>query len=204
MTENKTTKKLMNYFQMRPMKSAKVSEISEATAASPVTAEERVNFHIGNPVQDKALSSVYRRLVLGFDVPCEKISDFEFQQIIKDAGWDEHQADQVKFLCETIKRAIPYMPQGGFSRPQPNKLALYVKEWLSELQSEPLFYDLGTESGTREIIFSSGGNWEALRVFFYSIANYLVRLPAKVIIAAVAVTFSNVFPRFLCASKAAG
>ena len=41
----------LEYFRLRPIKAAKVSEISEATSASPVPPEERVNFHIGNPVQ---------------------------------------------------------------------------------------------------------------------------------------------------------
>ncbi len=166
---------------MRPMKSAKVSEISEATAASTTKVEDRVNFHIGNPVQDKNLNSFFRRLVLGFDISYEQPGDSKTKQIIKDAGWEEHQESQVNFLCETIKHAVPYMPQGGFSRTNPNKLAILVKEWFSKHQQEPLFYDLGSESGRREIIFASGGVWEDLRIFFYSIANYLIKLPATVI-----------------------
>ena len=181
MPESQTSQNLMTYFQMRPMKSAKVSEISEATAASPIKAEDRVNFHIGNPVQDENLNSFYRRLVLGFDVSCEQPGGAKTKQIIKDAGWEEHQKSQINFLCETIKHVVPYMPQGGFSRTNPNKLAILVKEWFSKHQQEPLFYDLGSESGRREIIFASGGIWEDLRVFFYSIANYLIKLPAKVI-----------------------
>ena len=171
----------MTYFQMRPMKSAKVSEISEATAASPIKAEDRINFHIGNPVQEKSLNSFFRRLILGFDMSCEQLGDSKTKQIIRDAGWEEHQESQINFLFETIKHAVPYMPQGGFSRTNPNKLAILVKEWLSKHQQEPLFYDLGSESGRREIIFASGGIWEDLRIFFYSIANYQIKLPAKVI-----------------------
>jgi aspartate/methionine/tyrosine aminotransferase len=181
MPESKSIQNQMTYFQMRPVKSAKVSEISEATAASPVKPEERVNFHIGNPVQDEFLNSFYRRLVLGFDISPEQLGENSSKQIIKNVGWEDNQVDQVRLICETIKNSVPYMPQGGFSRTNPNKLALYVKDWLSEQQAEPLFYDLGVESGKREIIFASGGKWEDLRIFFYSIANYLVKLPAKVI-----------------------
>jgi hypothetical protein len=46
---------LADAFALRPVKAAVVSEISEATASSPVPPEERVNFHIGNPVQDPRL-----------------------------------------------------------------------------------------------------------------------------------------------------
>ena len=57
----------VEYFKLRPIKAAKVSEVSEATASSSVPAEEKVNFHIGNPVQDKRLSSAYLRMILGID-----------------------------------------------------------------------------------------------------------------------------------------
>ena len=36
-------------FRLKQIRVARVSEISEATAAAPVPDEERVNFHIGNP-----------------------------------------------------------------------------------------------------------------------------------------------------------
>ncbi len=45
----------LELFRLKPAKAAAVSEISEATASSPVPPEERVNFHIGNPVQDERL-----------------------------------------------------------------------------------------------------------------------------------------------------
>ncbi len=59
---------LLEIFRLRPTRAAKVSEISEATASSSIPVEERVNFHIGNPVQEPRLSSAYLRIVLGLDV----------------------------------------------------------------------------------------------------------------------------------------
>ena len=47
---------LPDYFELRPTRAAKVSEISEATASSAIAPEDRVNFHIGNPVQEPRLS----------------------------------------------------------------------------------------------------------------------------------------------------
>ena len=56
--------KFATKFQLRPLRPAKVSEISEATASSPTSPEERVNFHIGNPVEDERLISFYQNLVV--------------------------------------------------------------------------------------------------------------------------------------------
>ena len=47
------------FFRLKSIRAARVSEISETTAAAPVPNEERVNFHIGNPLQDPRLSSVF-------------------------------------------------------------------------------------------------------------------------------------------------
>ena len=44
-------------YRLKPIRVARVSEISESTAAAAIPDEERVNFHIGNPVQDVSLSS---------------------------------------------------------------------------------------------------------------------------------------------------
>jgi hypothetical protein len=58
----------LSLFGLKPLKAARVSEISEATASSAAAPEDRVNFHIGNPVQDKRLTSLYLRMVLGIDI----------------------------------------------------------------------------------------------------------------------------------------
>jgi len=49
-------------FRLKQSRVARVSEISETTAAAPVPPEERVNFHIGNPLQDPKLSSAFLRI----------------------------------------------------------------------------------------------------------------------------------------------
>ena len=58
----------LELFKLKAIKAAKVSEVSEATASSNVPKEERVNFHIGNPVQDTSLSSAYLRLALNINI----------------------------------------------------------------------------------------------------------------------------------------
>ena len=46
-------------FPLRPIETATVSVISEATAAADIPAEEKINFHIGNPLQDNRLTDHY-------------------------------------------------------------------------------------------------------------------------------------------------
>ena len=52
------------FFHLKPIRAARVSEISEATAAAPVPDEERVNFHIGNPLQEVQRLQVLTRDVM--------------------------------------------------------------------------------------------------------------------------------------------
>ena len=182
MNRNPHKKELLSCFKLHPMKAAKISEISEATAASAIKLEDRVNFHIGNPIQDAELLALYRQLVLGFEIEAEQLNEFKTKQLLLDNGWHETQLEQVTLLCQAIEHAVPYLPQGGFLRSQPNKLAEQIKEWLSKNQTEPLEYDLGTETGKREIIFASGGVWESLSIFFSMLSHYLVNLPATIFV----------------------
>jgi hypothetical protein len=77
---------ISEYFQLRPVKSAKVSEISEATSVSSVPVNDRINFHIGHPVQDEKLSRLYFRLVSGLDFPLKKTESEEEIVRLEEAG----------------------------------------------------------------------------------------------------------------------
>ena len=55
----------MALFRLKAVRAARVSEVSEATAAAPVPEEDRISFHIGNPLQDARLSSAFLRMALG-------------------------------------------------------------------------------------------------------------------------------------------
>ena len=160
------------YFRLHPIKAAKVSEISEATAASPVKPEDRINFHIGNPVQDTKLIKLYQKLVFE-----QEQSSLE---INKDSDWNELQTDQLELISKTIEQVAPYMPRGGFTHNNPNQLALLIKNWFTQNKFESLEYDLGTESGRKEIIFTIGGIWESLRILFHSLSHYLFFTPANI------------------------
>jgi len=170
MINNKDTSE---YFQLRALKTAKVSEISETTASSPIPPRERVNFHIGNPVQDARLNSLYYELVSGLR------DDQELEENL--SGWTSDDEDILNLLRSAIEKSVPYMPRGGYLRSEPGKLIEYVKQWLTVDQPEPLQYDFGESSGIRECILVSGGIFENLRILFHSLDSYLKHIPAQVI-----------------------
>lgn len=168
------------YFQLKPIRVARVSEISETTLAAPLPDEERINFHIGNPLQDSRLSSAFLRIALGIDVFREELRDDNPQAVREFLSWEAAEQPRLDFLIRTIQRSVPYLPRGGYSRQSPHPLVKSFRHWL-ENQQEPLHYDLGESSGRREILLCSGGTHETLRVLLMAISAYLERLPARVL-----------------------
>jgi aspartate/methionine/tyrosine aminotransferase len=172
---------LPDYFELRPTRAAKVSEISEATASSAIEPEERVNFHIGNPVQESRLSSAYLRAVLGLDIRDETLSEEDPPAILRALDLDDAERPVLDFFGTLIRRSAPYLPRGGFSRSAPPPLAAAFSDWLQN-QQDPLTYDLGKTSDRREIVFASGGTAECIRVFFHALSLYLAHLPARILL----------------------
>ncbi|MFA7418213.1 MAG: aminotransferase class I/II-fold pyridoxal phosphate-dependent enzyme [Melioribacteraceae bacterium] len=170
----------LEYFAIKSVKAATVSEISEATASSPVPPEERVNFHIGNPVQDVQLSSAYLRMILGVDITRDELSESNLDEFISELDLDENAKTELEFFRDLIKKSAPYTPRGGFNKNAPNFLIKYFNEWLTKNQQEPLAYDLGEKTGRREVIIASGGINEALRLLFHALSNFLINKPANV------------------------
>jgi aspartate/methionine/tyrosine aminotransferase len=171
------------FFRLKQIRVARVSEISEATAAAPVPAEERVNFHIGNPLQDVKLSSAFLRIALGIDVRRQDLADADADSLLEHLGWDSADKPKLEFLIRTIQKSSPYMPRGGYNRKAPHALIKAFYKWL-ENQQEPLQYDTGdphTGAGKREIILASGGISETLRLILTAISNYLQITPARVL-----------------------
>ncbi len=133
-------------FRLKPVRSARVSEISESTAASGVAPEERVNFHIGNPLQDTRLSSAYLRIVLGIDVRREDLREDDYQSLLRHLGWDEADKPALDILARLVRKSAPYMPRGGYTRGNPPAAIKAFCAWL-EKQQEVIDYDLGQQSG---------------------------------------------------------
>jgi aspartate/methionine/tyrosine aminotransferase len=173
---------ISEYFQLRPVKSAKVSEISEATSVSSVPVNDRINFHIGHPVQDEKLSRLYFRLVSGLDFPLKKTESEEEIVRLEEAGWEIDQKEDLRFVYNTIEKSTPYLPRGGYSSQAPGKIIEFLKNWLVEGQTEPLAYSFGDQSAQRECMLNTGGMWESLRVFLQSLNTHLIHLPARILL----------------------
>ncbi|HVM71460.1 MAG TPA: pyridoxal phosphate-dependent aminotransferase [Anaerolineales bacterium] len=170
----------LTFFRLKPIRAARVSEISETTSAAPVPPEQRVNFHIGNPLQDERLSSAFMRIALGIDVHREDLRDSDPAAVLEFLGWDAADLPKLELLIRTIQKSSPYMPRGGYSRKNPHALIKAFCAWL-ENQQEPLHYDTGEQSGRREIILASGGVSETLRILLFALSSYLEITPARIL-----------------------
>ncbi len=170
----------LDSFRLKPIRSARVSEISETTAAVDIPSQERINFHIGNPVQDKNLSSAYLRIALGIEIHREDLNESNIDAILDHFGWDPADRSELEFLIRAIQKSAPYMPRGGSSRKKPHALIKSFQEWV-EGQQEPLYYDTGEQSGNREIIIGTGGIHEMLRIILFTLSSYLEYTPALIL-----------------------
>ena len=166
--------------RLKPIRVARVSEVSETTAAAMVPDDERVNFHIGNPLQDARLSSAYLRMALSIDIRRVDLHVGVPEAIIEYLGWDPEDRPNLDFLIRTIHKSAPYMPRGGYSRKKPHALIDVFCNWLQS-QQEPLHYDTGEQSGKREIILASGGVHETIRIILFALSSYLEYTPARIL-----------------------
>lgn len=170
----------MTVFRLKPIRAARVSEVSETTAAAPVPAEDRINFHIGNPLQDSRLSSAFLRTALGIDIRQEELNDGNPGAILEYLGWETADKPTLDFLIRVIQKSAPYSPRGGYSSKAPHPLIKAFCAWL-EHQQEALHYDNGEQSGRREIILASGGMHETLRVVLFTLSSRLETVPARIL-----------------------
>ncbi|GAB4491121.1 MAG: hypothetical protein Fur0016_22530 [Anaerolineales bacterium] len=164
-------------FRLKPIRAARVSEISEATAAAPVAPEERVNFHIGNPLQDERLASLFLRIALGVDFRRQDLADVN--SLLEHLALHPEERPALEFIRQLIQKSSPYAPRGGYNRKNPHPLVETFARWL-ENQPDPLCYNLNDPAGKREIILSSGGILETLRVLLTALSNYLQVTPAQI------------------------
>ena len=170
----------MDFFRLKPIRVARVSEVSETTAASQVPKEERIDFHIGNPLQDPRLSSAFLRIALGIEVHHEELHETALDAIQEYLHWEASDKPKLEFILRILQKSSPYMPRGGYLRTEPHPLIKTFFNWLDH-QQDPLHYDGGEQSGRREIILASGGIQEALRILLLALSSYLEITPARVL-----------------------
>ncbi len=168
-------------FRLKAIKAAKVSEISEATAAAPVPDNERVNFHIGHPLQDRRLTAYFRQLVFNARHPSQTADEKSFRSFLDEEGITGTLAEQALFVFNTVPLCNPYMPRGGYAWRKPSLLVKMIKEWFEQRQLEPIIYDTGEQSQQKELMLGSGGLWENLRVLFFTLNRFLEARPARIL-----------------------
>ncbi|MBN2090761.1 pyridoxal phosphate-dependent aminotransferase [candidate division KSB1 bacterium] len=169
-------------FALRQIPPSKVAEISKATAESICPAEERINLHIGNPVQDPKLDELFIRLV--FDDSLPHFNDRSWPEAkksilnhIKKPLWRQY----AELLFDTIEKANPYMPRGGYNPKKPGTLIRQIQAWLTTGQIESLDYSIGEAEIAPEIAITSGGRTETLKLLLQVIEENL-KSPYKNII----------------------
>lgn len=167
------------FFQLKSIRAARVSEISESTAAASIPKNERINFHIGNPLQDPRYDSAFLRVALGLDVHQESLRVSNPDCFLEALGWEKADQSKLEFLMRLIQRSSPYMPRGGYSRKNPHFLIKAFSEWLAN-QQDPLNYETGEMFGKREIILGSGGVDEVLRVLLFVLSSHLEKIPIRI------------------------
>jgi aspartate/methionine/tyrosine aminotransferase len=158
-------------FPLKPIKTATVSVISEATASASVPVHEKINFHIGNPLQDERLVDRYFEICSGFSA--EGLDNKESSEI------EPTEKLCLNFLKQAIKNAVPYTPRGGYSVKNQPEILKHLHAWLIN-QDDPLLYSFG-ENSARECVISNGGVNEFLRIFFSTISNFSVNLPLNIV-----------------------
>ncbi len=173
---------IKDFFQLKPLKAAKVSEISEATAAAPVKEEERVNFHIGHPIQDERLTQLYRQLIFEIDEPEALENEETFSAYLeKEQKLPADLIEKARFLYQVIPLCNPYMARGGYSWRNPSPLIQYLQNWFEKGQLETILYDVGQQSGQKELMLGSGGLQENLRILFFTLNQFLLEKPAHIL-----------------------
>ncbi|HDT12499.1 MAG TPA: aminotransferase class I/II-fold pyridoxal phosphate-dependent enzyme, partial [Candidatus Marinimicrobia bacterium] len=129
---------------LKPLRVARISEISESTASASVPDARRVSFHIGNPVQDIRLEAGILKLLAGDENPAEH------------PLWST--------IVKAASSSVPYAPRGGYRSHNIPELTRLIHEHLLETEREGLEYNLGENGEPRELVFCSGGLFETLRV----------------------------------------
>jgi len=161
-------KEYHKYFSLKPVKAAKVSEISERTSLADIPTKDKLNFHIGNPVIDNELSDYYLKALFG---SADK-KEGKFADIICNSRLSKREVMQAELLKKIAENCSTYMPRGGYSSKNPNKLIKQFENWLVKNQQEPLKYGIGENGSKREAIITSGGINETLRVIFFALEKY--------------------------------
>ncbi|NOY78023.1 MAG: aminotransferase class I/II-fold pyridoxal phosphate-dependent enzyme [Calditrichaeota bacterium] len=152
----------MSFLRLKPSFPSLVGEISKRTADAPVDPERRVDFHIGNPVQDDSLDRLYNAVLSGAEFLQPFAEDFNESDFLSDLD-DPDLSEYFKLLFETSRKSVAYSPAGGFSPGNPGTLTRKLEAFFNRVQDSPTRYHFG-EKGAPEFALASGGRWQALKL----------------------------------------
>ena len=152
----------LTFFRLKPIRAARVSEISETTAARRFRSRSASISTSATRCRIRDSRRPFLRIALGIDVHQEDLRDAEPDAILEYLGWETADKPKLEFLIRTIQKSSPYMPRGGYSRKTPHALVKAFCSWL-EHQQEPLRYDTGEQSGGGRSSSPRAGFSETLR-----------------------------------------
>jgi len=154
----------MSFLKLKPSPPSLVGEISKRTADAPVDPERRVDFHIGNPVQDELLDRLYNAILSGAEFLRPFAEDFKESEFLSDLD-DPELSDYFNLLFETSRKSVAYSPAGGFSPGNPGTLTRKLEVFFNRIQESPTRYNFGgSEKNAPEFAIASGGRWQALKL----------------------------------------
>ncbi len=153
----------MTFLKLKKSSPPLVGEISQLTAEAGVDPKSRVNFHIGNPVQDEALNRLYNAILSGDDFSGLTAGDFDekvFFQSLDDADIQSY----FRLLFETSRKSVSYAPAGGFSPKNPGTLTRKLAVFFNDSPKTPVRYNFSKNNTAPEFAMASGGRWQALKI----------------------------------------
>ncbi len=162
-------------FELHKVQPSKIAEISRTTAEADVPQEHKIEFHIGNPVQDEHLDQLYNLLISGADFEQTQLHNYQhlLQELLQES--DTPKLRQLwELIFSTAEKAVAYMPTGGYNPKAPGTLIRQFRNWLLGGQDEALGYSIGEDGQPPEIAIVSGGLQEALNLLLQVIEEYLL------------------------------
>ena len=171
-------------FELRKVRPSRIAEISRTAAEANVPKEQKIEFHIGNPIQDEYLDRLYNLLISGIDFELTQLENSQtlLQEFLQ--GCDTPKLRQLwELIFATAEKAIAYMPTGGYSPKAPGTLIRQFRNWLLAGQDEALDYSIGENGQPTEIAIVSGGPQEALKLLLQVIEEYLLNERKNIVVA---------------------
>ncbi|MEA1987024.1 MAG: aminotransferase class I/II-fold pyridoxal phosphate-dependent enzyme, partial [Candidatus Marinimicrobia bacterium] len=149
------------YFKLGNIEVAKIADIANRVSLCNISEEKKVNFHIGNPLDNSVLNGKHIDLILN-------------------GNSTEINIETKDFIRNSILTSVKYAPRGGYSSTNIQTFQKLIQKNIYEKDDKKYKYNLG-EKNDRELIFASGGQYENLRTLLFGLNKYLKHERAHII-----------------------